>query len=222
VARPERPPGAPLVLGHRGSRSPGPENTPGAVAAALTAGADGVEIDVRRLPDGTLVVAHDPPVGGEPLLGEVLDAAVTRGLVVCEIKNVAGQADFDAPRAATAGLLLDLLTARGGADEVVVSSFDWFTVEAVRAADGPPTGFLTPPGVALEASIGYVRPAGHAQIHAHWTSLTPDGLAAAHRAGLAVVAWTITDVEHALALGALGVDGLICDDPAAVVAAFSR
>jgi glycerophosphoryl diester phosphodiesterase len=48
------------VLGHRGSLRPGPENSVAAVRAALAAGADGVEVDVRRTRDGQLVCLHDP------------------------------------------------------------------------------------------------------------------------------------------------------------------
>ena len=49
-----------LVLAHRGM--PGPrrrENTVRAVEAALNAGADGVEVDVRLTADGVLVCSHD-------------------------------------------------------------------------------------------------------------------------------------------------------------------
>lgn len=119
------------VLGHRGSRTPGPENTAEAVDAALRAGADGVEVDVRRTVDGTLVCVHDarlPRLGGRaivrrtaaelatrgvPTLDEVLDAWAGRGRIVLEIKNQPGQPDFDAPREQTAQLLVELLRRRG-------------------------------------------------------------------------------------------------------------
>lgn len=119
------------VLGHRGSRVPGPENTVEAVDAALRAGVDGVEVDVRRSADGDLVCVHDArlsrPVGravirqstaalrahGIPLLDEVLDAWAGRGRLICEIKNQPGQPDFDAPRERTARALVDVLRARG-------------------------------------------------------------------------------------------------------------
>lgn len=55
----------PVVLAHRGLVAPSsPENTVGAVRAALAAGADGVEIDVRLTADGVLVCSHDDLVGG--------------------------------------------------------------------------------------------------------------------------------------------------------------
>jgi len=47
------------VLGHRGARLDAPENTLASFQAALDQGADGVELDVRRSADGTLVCLHD-------------------------------------------------------------------------------------------------------------------------------------------------------------------
>ncbi len=50
---------APLLLGHRGSPRAERENTMSSFQAALDAGLDGVELDVRRLADGGLVIHHD-------------------------------------------------------------------------------------------------------------------------------------------------------------------
>ena len=221
----------PVIFGHRGSRRPGPENTPRAVAGALDAGADGVEIDVRRWgPDERLVLSHDPVSGGAEIgadcLDAVLDAARGRGRVICEVKNKPGEADFDAPACRTAHLLVSLLASRAGADDgalddVVVSSFDWHTLSAVRALGGPPTAFLTQPGVALSAGISYASEHGHAEVHPHWTSVTAKGVARAHELGVRVVPWTATSTRRAQSLARIGVDGVICDDPAAVVAALA-
>lgn len=48
------------VIGHRGARGLAPENTVESIEAALRAGADGVEIDVRVTSDGVVVLSHDP------------------------------------------------------------------------------------------------------------------------------------------------------------------
>jgi glycerophosphoryl diester phosphodiesterase len=207
------------IFGHRGSVRPGPENTPAAVRAALAAGADGVEIDLR-LAAGALVVSHDPPGGGEPTAAEVLDAG-RGGRIVCEIKNRPGDPDFDAPRSAVAHAFLDLLGERSG-DDLVVSSFDWFTLDVVRERGGPPTAFLTPFGMAMRAGVGHARDHGHAEVHPHWSAVTRRGVEAAHDAGLRVVTWTVTSLVAARRLRRLGVDGVICDDPAAVVAGLAR
>ena len=52
-------PGRPLVIAHRGDTAAAPENTLAAFAAAIDAGADGIELDVHPSRDGALVVHHD-------------------------------------------------------------------------------------------------------------------------------------------------------------------
>ncbi|MCY4114108.1 MAG: glycerophosphodiester phosphodiesterase family protein [Chloroflexi bacterium] len=49
----------PLVIAHRGDTVAAPENTLPAFAAAIEAGADGIELDVHPSRDGALVVHHD-------------------------------------------------------------------------------------------------------------------------------------------------------------------
>ncbi|MCY4112087.1 MAG: glycerophosphodiester phosphodiesterase family protein [Chloroflexi bacterium] len=52
-------PRKPLVIAHRGDTAAGPENTLPAFAAAIDAGADGIELDVHPSRDGAPVVHHD-------------------------------------------------------------------------------------------------------------------------------------------------------------------
>lgn len=49
----------PLIIGHRGASAVAPENTRAAFKAAIEAGADGIEFDVRLALDGVPVVFHD-------------------------------------------------------------------------------------------------------------------------------------------------------------------
>jgi glycerophosphoryl diester phosphodiesterase len=185
------------VYGHRGSRRPGPENTPEAVRNALAAGADGVELDVRRTRDGALVCIHDPAVpgtsvgghaaGGElrrvvvesdaaslglPSIDDVLDAG--RGArIVLEVKNVRRQPDYDGRRATTARLLtqrLERRVAAGKADDVLVSSFDQTAIIVARAA-GHRTALLTLPSIPVTAGLRVVVRGGHAELHAHTSAL---------------------------------------------------
>jgi glycerophosphoryl diester phosphodiesterase len=63
------------LFAHRGWRVGGDENTLAAFArAAAERGISGIELDVRRASDGTLVVCHDPPLAGEDTL--TFDAAL--------------------------------------------------------------------------------------------------------------------------------------------------
>jgi glycerophosphoryl diester phosphodiesterase len=50
----------PVIVGHRGAPLAAPENTPASFSAALAAGADWVECDVRCSRDGVAVVVHHP------------------------------------------------------------------------------------------------------------------------------------------------------------------
>lgn len=53
---------SPCPIAHRGCMEAGPENSHTAFEAAVTLGAGGVEIDVRKTRDGKLVVFHDADV----------------------------------------------------------------------------------------------------------------------------------------------------------------
>jgi glycerophosphoryl diester phosphodiesterase len=227
---------------HGGRVGPVPGNSLAGVLSALDLGAHGVEVDVRMTADGVLVLCHDADprrVGGPatPIrsltsgelpphvarLDAVLDAARGRGQVLLEVKNMPGEVDFDAPRESVAHALCDLLTARSG-DDVVVSSFDWFAIDVVRARlPGVPTAFITPIGVAAEACVAYVADSGHAQCHPHASAVLvqPEQVDVAHAAGLEVVCWTVDVPEDAVELATAGVDGVVTNDPGGVLAALA-
>jgi glycerophosphoryl diester phosphodiesterase len=221
------------VLGHRGSRIPGPENTPEAVRGALAAGAAGSEIDVRRGADGALVCVHDPLLAGNdlpvvamsatdlaaagiPSIAEMVEAAAG-GRLVIEVKNILGEPDYTR-EGVTAELLVSELRGLSVAADVLISSFDPVSLDVARAA-GWPTGLLTIPGVTVEEGLAYVIEHGYQELHAHVSMLKDDapGVAAVHEAGLRVVAWTVTTLGEVLPLRDHGVDTVICDDPAGAV-----
>ena len=77
-----------FVAAHRGSVSAAaPENTLDAFAAAIAAGADAIELDVRRLADGELVIFHDAAIGERRLRtltrAEIDESAPHRRLLRC-------------------------------------------------------------------------------------------------------------------------------------------
>jgi glycerophosphoryl diester phosphodiesterase len=227
------------VWGHRGSRSPGPENTAAAVRAALAAGAQGSEVDVRRSADGGLVCAHDPVVratrravidmttselaaAGIPPLADVV-AAAAGGRLVIEVKNVPGQPDYAAD-AVSARLLTAALAGLVAARELsgvdlLISSFDPAALDIARDARWP-TGLLTVPGVPVAEGLAYAIAAGYQELHAH-VSMVTEAAPAVHAGGLRLVGWTVTTVAQAFALRELGVDAVICDDPARIAAALA-
>lgn len=224
-----------LVLGHRGASVAHAENTPAAFAGADAMGADGVELDVRLATDSRgrqrLVVHHDPLPAGDalsslPSLEEVLDACGDRMLVNVEIKNHHADGGHD-PSMAVVAPTIHALRARGPGlvERVLISSFSAATVEHCRrVAPEIPTALLAT-GATLEDGRDLVEvavSAGHAAVHPHHGSATPEFVATAHDAGLAVNVWTVNDPERIVDLASIGVDGVCTDVPDDALRALGR
>jgi glycerophosphoryl diester phosphodiesterase len=223
------------AIAHRGAPATGgsPEGTIEAFRAALDAGADWLELDVRSTIDGVLVVMHDETVdrttdgtgpvaaltlgqvraldagGGSriPTVAEVVELARSAGKpVLPEIKDGAAHPDV-------AGQLVDLLRDAGYLDHAVIQSSDGRTLVHLREiAPEARTCWITglwafdlsePP-----ADADYVCPMGEMVL------LNPDMVRGAHEAGRRVLAWwsvAESGITDAI-LESYGVDGLIVDD----------
>jgi glycerophosphoryl diester phosphodiesterase len=219
-----------LVLGHRGASVAAPENTPAAFRLADEMGADGIELDVRRVPDGRLLIAHDPlPDSLHEVdllelatLDEALDACGDRMLVNVEVKNWPSDSGFD-PTMAMVEPIIDLLRRRGpaAASRWLISSFSWDTLEACRGvAPEIATAWLVS-SIELDR-IESIADAGHAAIHPWEPSVTPQFVERCHDAGLAVNTWTCNDAARLAELAAIGVDGVCTDVPDLALAAVGR
>ena len=142
------------MVAHRGASLEQPENTIEAFEAAIEAGADSVEFDVRMTADGVAVVMHDPdvsrttdgtglvpeltladvrrlriplPGGGTthvPTLEEALACLSGRAAVDIEIKNLPGEPGFTPGREEAVEASLETLDEVGFASPVIVSSFN--------------------------------------------------------------------------------------------------
>lgn len=231
-----------LVIGHRGAPREAPENSLPGIAAALAAGADGVEVDVRLSADGVCVLSHDRTlrrvadldvpvafaswaelslaqaagVRAAPRLEEVLDSVPPSRRLVIEVKR------GDEPPGATGRAVGRLLRSTPRPDrDVVVSSFHEGSLRAVRETCGPGvrTALLTRPGVGARRGLVRAVRAGCAEMHPHVRRLVDqlDVVGEAHARGLRVVAWTCDDPIAQCRLAAARVDGVICDDPRAAV-----
>ncbi|MGD1148880.1 MAG: glycerophosphodiester phosphodiesterase [Thermoanaerobaculaceae bacterium] len=77
---PRTPDPGPLIIGHRGFAASFPDNSLEGVEAALAAGADGVEVDIRPCLDGTWVCQHDRSRGGRAVAGWPLDSLRREGV----------------------------------------------------------------------------------------------------------------------------------------------
>ena len=223
---------APLLLGHRGSPRLHPENTLASFQAALDGGLDGVELDVRRMLDGTLAIHHDLHLqGGRPLntltraqlpqgvptLEGVLDwAAQTDAYLNVEIKFEGARAD---DRVAAS---LRAIRAHGRAGRCIVSSFSPLILKAARDADaGIERGFLYHRSYRLGIDLVPVvaRRLDVRALHPHWSLIDTALMDTARRAGWRVNAWTVNEPEAVRRLVELGVDGLIGDVPEVLLGA---
>ncbi|MEM9033576.1 MAG: glycerophosphodiester phosphodiesterase [Actinomycetota bacterium] len=219
-----------LIIAHRGSSATHRENSLPAFTAAVSAGADGVELDVRRTADDRLVVHHDPVLAGGteivrcqaddlpsevPALHEAL-AACAPCVVNVEIKDLPGEVAFD-PERTTARLVTAALSRPPV--PVLVSSFDPGALGVVRGLD-PELGL----GLLAVSAEGLVERAvalGARAIHPGDRSVDAALVERAHAAGLQVNVWTVNDPERLRELRAMGVDAAISDDPAAARAALA-
>lgn len=222
--------GRPLVVAHRGASADAPENSREAFEAAVAAGADFVELDVTH----GLVVAHDP---GEPGLHlfQVLELLAPHSIgVQVDLKQPGDEpAVLDAldryglrerallstafPRVArTLGALApDIPRAIGyPRDRVGVARFSW------------PAALTRPGAAALRAVMPARIPLLLARTRAtvlalHHTLCSPASVAAAHRRGVPVFAWTANEPELVLQLASWGVDAVVSDDPKRALATLN-
>lgn len=187
---------------------------------AMTMGADGVELDVRRHESGLLAVVHDTVLGtvlapSVPSLASALDACV--GMTVnIEIKNMPGDSDFDSDES-LARRVVELLHERGGRDDVFVSSFNLSCINRVRELDDSVvTAFLVvhaPDDDLIGRIVDRTRRHGHSGVNPHHAGVTPRLVELAHAAGLTVNTWTVDDPERMRELARLGVDSIITNVP---------
>jgi glycerophosphoryl diester phosphodiesterase len=245
-----------LVVAHRGASSAQPENTLAAFEAAVDAGADVVELDVRLTKDGVPVILHDPDVspttdgaglvhtltlaevkrldasGGRsgrhevPTLGEALEAITGKAAVDLEIKNIPGEPAFDSPDERVLAATLEALERDGFSGSVLVSSFNWITIERSKElAPEIPTGFLTVAAIDPWAAFVYARQKGHEFVLPQSAALLDAGagfVEAAHGEGIRVGTWTVDTEEDLERLFGWEVDAVATNDPARAVAVRDR
>ena len=166
------------VIAHRGGPTGSAlEGTIGAFEAAIGAGADWLEFDVRRTADDVLVVLHDETVdrttsgtgritdltlaeaqaldagGGAriPTVETVVDLAKQAGIpILPEIKDGPGHPGLT-------GQLVDLLRAKGYLDRSVVQAFEPETLEELAPASARCEGLLAHRAVAVRHLVAAGR-----------------------------------------------------------------
>jgi glycerophosphoryl diester phosphodiesterase len=218
-------PANPLIIGHRGWSARFPDNSLTGLMAASTV-ADRVEVDVRRSADGKLVLSHDPEIGGllvagtawsvlaEIDLGEghrpaLLDealASLPSTPVLLEVKNQPYGPGFEPDHR------IALEVAERVRRDDLVTSFNWATVDRVRQVFPEVATGLVTVADALPDALERCHAAGHDAVlpESHsGTELMTDAL----ERGLEVHVWTVDDPVVADELAAIGVSGIITNQP---------
>jgi glycerophosphoryl diester phosphodiesterase len=219
-------------VGHKGADLVEPGNTRDSFEAALEHGVDMIEFDVLRLRDGRLVLAHDPADAAtrDPMtLEEGLDLFASEAYAEVEL-------DVDLKIPGYEQEVADGLAARGLVERSIVSSTYLKSHDTLgRIAPEIRRGWSVP-----RARRDYTRsplaPFAFLLLRA-WRVLLPDQVAWLIREGRCegvmvhyllasgrlvrkvqesdgfVYVWTVDDPDRIRRLEAIGVDGVITNDP---------
>jgi glycerophosphoryl diester phosphodiesterase len=212
------------VIGHRGSCATHAENTIAGFQHALDVGADAVELDVTLSRDGVLAVSHNRVPGdfaqlprGTPRIEEVIEFARGNSLFL----DVEAKWYLPSPMRGEEYVRLLMSAVAPLAGRVAVRCFHHRLLRmAHSAAPEIPLIALT-----RRSAIRWVHMARKARARAispqQWL-ITRAEVRRAHRAGVAVYAWTVNREEDWRRMLRVGVDGIITDDPAALAAFLDR
>jgi glycerophosphoryl diester phosphodiesterase len=229
-----------FIASHRGGAATAPENTLPAVTAALAAGFDYVEVDVALTADGHAVLMHDktvdrttdghgrlasltlaqvraldagawfdPAYAGTavPTFEEFLDTlAGSRGRAIVELKGM-----WDAAAVSAA---VTAVHDRGLDRRIVLASFDGRTLALAAAQSRVVSRLLILKQLPADV-VSAVREAGaRGVVVSRKAVLARPGIVdELHAAGARLVVYTLNDDAQWDAVTALGVDGIVTDDP---------
>ena len=208
-----------LVISHDPHLNPeickGPE--PGALIHNLT------YAEVEKYDCGALKNTRFPkqqPVPGTriPTLDQVLDLGKGNPVQVnIETKSFPDHPDYTPAPEVFSKMMLDVIRRHGMEARSIVQSFDFRTLIAMKRLapeirlsalyEGKPRSFVE---LAHEAQAGIISPDFHL--------VNAEQVRAAHAAGIEVVPWTANDPADWDRLIDAGVDAIISDDPAALLA----
>ncbi len=159
------------------------------------------------------------PVPGTrmPTLDEVFDLAGDGNFDFnIETKSFPDKPQYTPPPDEFARLVLDAIRRHHLAARIILQSFDFRTLHAMKKLDpnirrsalyaGTDRDFVK---IAREADATIVSP--------YYKLVTPENVRAAHQAGLQVVPWTADTPADWQVLVNAGVDAIITDDPAALI-----
>ena len=196
------------------------ENTLPSFSAALSAGADGIELDVHATADGVVVVHHDARLAGGVSIADTrwseLRAAADAALVeiptlasVCDLVGDRAELFVEIKGAAIERRVLEVLREHRGRS--AIHSFDHAAIARLaRLDEGVRLGLLFEERVPDVAAM--LKGRGATDAWPHHSVVDGRLVEAVHTAGGRVIAWTVNDPRDVERLSALDVDGLCTDD----------
>lgn len=218
-------PEPPWIVGHRGTAGEAAENTVESLELAIEQRADMVELDLQLTADGSLVAFHDwdlRRLAGVSMVVESspLDRLRESGLPLPTLEQVLGALPGEQPlnlelkrrRTDPGALARRLAAAIEGRDRLLISSFDWSLLEAVRELLperplAPIARLRSPPLLAAAERLGAWS------VHCHRRLVSARLATAARESGRPLLAFTVNDVAEARRFLELGISGLFTDHP---------
>ncbi|MEN8200093.1 MAG: glycerophosphodiester phosphodiesterase [Thermodesulfobacteriota bacterium] len=224
-----------MIIAHRGAAGKAPENTMASISQAIEDGTDWVEIDVQETSDGRIVVVHDSDfmklaavdlkvwngslqeiqkidVGSwfaakfaqerVPTLTEVLEEARGKARVLIELKYYGHDQQLEQR-------VVDIVEQAGMVDDVAIMSLKYEGIKKFHA--------LRPDweiGLLSTKAIGNLSKLEVDFMAINMATAKPAFIRRIHATGKEVYVWTVNDQVSLSRMIALGVDGLITDEPA--------
>jgi glycerophosphoryl diester phosphodiesterase len=219
-------------VGHKGADLIAPGNTFESFQAALDHRVDMIEFDVLQVRDGRLVLAHDYEDAAErtpPTLEEGLDHFAADAYADVEL-------DIDLKLPGYEREVVEGVVSRGLAERAIISSQYVESLELIgRLEPGLRRGWSVPKvrrdytrswlaPVALGAiqvmrrrlpgqAARLIEAGGAEALMSHYRLVSRRMVDAVQAAGGQVYVWTVDDADHIAHFEALGVDGVITNDP---------
>lgn len=222
------------IIAHRGAAGKAPENTLASIRQAIEDQSDWVEIDVQESSDGQIVVIHDSDlmkIGGNPM--KVWNASLAQLQTV----DVGSWFDpqFSSERLPSLREVIEVVKGKCnllielkyyGYDEKleqrvidIVEKTDMIHDVAIMSLklDGIQKAYSLRPewslGLLTSKSIGKISNLNMDFLAVNMATTTPGFIRRIHADGKQVYVWTVNDKISMSRMIALGVDGLITDEP---------
>jgi glycerophosphoryl diester phosphodiesterase len=216
-----------IVVGHRGARAIGPENTLRAIRAGMRC-ADYVEVDVRLSRDNIPVIMHDAlldrTTGGAGPVGE-MDLAELKMLDAGEGEEIPTLEEVCQVVRGRCGLFVELK--EPGSEEIIsvvlkecgpelvwIVSFHAGSIRAVKELWPEVTTGL----IFSQISPGTLAGAVDLGVHAilpKFRIVTPDLVRRSRRSGMKVISWTLNTGDEYQLAHTYELDGIATDNPCA-------